>query len=127
MSTSSASSRPVILVVDDDLHMRDLFELLLTGEGYGVLTASDGVEALRLAERRKPALILADVVMPRLDGVGFAQSYHERGGTAPIVLVTAVTGTAAEAAVAASGAAAYLRKPFDVDRLLEIIARLAMP
>ena len=124
MEPDPSRPRAVILVVDDDPDIRDLLEMLLVDEGYGVLTAADGHEALRLAERRRPGLILVDVVMPRLGGIDFARRYHEQGGTVPIVLLTAVTGGAALAAVEACAAAAYIPKPFKVDDVLETVAQL---
>jgi CheY-like chemotaxis protein len=127
MEPDPSAPRAVILVAEDDPDIRGVLEMLLPGEGYGVVTTADGVEALRLATRRRPDLILVDLLMPRLGGIGFCRAYRDRGGTAPIVLLTAMTGPAVQAAVEACDASAYVAKPFDIDVLLATIARHLAP
>ncbi len=113
-----------ILIVDDDDAIRELVSMALGDEGYEVLAAWHGEEALALAEKTPPDLILLDMRMPVMDGWEFAQTYRERGGPqAPIVVLTAAR-DAAEAA-AQIGAAGYLAKPFDLEALLSTVARYA--
>ena len=119
--------RPPILVVDDDAGIRDLLELLLSGEGYRVLVAGDGAAAFDLATAEDVDLILLDVVMPLFDAAGFCRAYRATCGTAPVVLISAAPPDVVDAAMEASGAAAAIRKPFEVDELLGIVARLAGP
>jgi CheY-like chemotaxis protein len=58
-----------ILVADDNCDIRSLFELSLTARGFTVFTAADGVEAIEVAKRERPSLVLMDINMPRLDGI----------------------------------------------------------
>ena len=113
-----------ILVVDDDEMIRDFVGMVLTEEGFEVLTAPDGAAALDLADEHQPSLILLDMRMPGVDGWGFAHEYRQRPGPhAPIVVVTAAVDAAESAAeIAAEG---YLAKPFDLDDLLQVVSRYA--
>lgn len=109
-----------ILAVDDDRAIRDFVQMALEEEGYGVLLAGDGAEALELLEGTRPDLILLDMRMPRVNGYQFAEAYREMPGPhAPIVVLTAAN----DAAGAASeiGANGYLAKPFDLEDLLRIV------
>src|SRR4051812_45245020 len=110
MSLDASHQPPLLLVVEHELDIRELFEDLLTDAGYRVLTVANAAGGLGLAERHPPDLILLDLAMPGRDGVSFAQEYHRRGGTAPIVLAIATTGKILDAAVEASGAVATLIK-----------------
>ena len=117
---------PLVLVVEDSRDMRETLVVLLGDEGYRTVSAVDGLDALDVAEREQPDVILVDHGMPRLDGPGFCRAYRERGGTATIVLITAALRVGvAEAAVDAEacGASAFIAKPFKIDELLEQIAR----
>ena len=118
----SSAEKPVVLVVDDDPDVRGILGMLLTREGYEVVTAIDGAAALEHVRDERIALVVLDLQMPRLDGSQFRRVYSERGGHAPILLVTG-------AAVGANdlerlGASAYIAKPFDVDTVLETVNRL---
>ncbi|HEX6069843.1 MAG TPA: response regulator, partial [Longimicrobiaceae bacterium] len=64
-----------ILVVDDEAGLRHTLELILTDEGYEILTANEGEEGLRIALAEDPGMILCDIRMPRLDGLGFVERY----------------------------------------------------
>jgi CheY-like chemotaxis protein len=119
--------RPCILVVDDSRDLREALVVVLGHEGYRAVPAIDGQEALGVATREHPDLILLDYAMPGLDGPGFCRVFRERGGEAPIVLVSAalrVDITEVRRAAEECGAAALLEKPFGIDVLLETIARL---
>lgn len=117
----SQSDRP-ILVVDDDLAILSTISDILSFEGYAVETASNGVEALQVIERVRPALILLDMRMPVLDGWQFAAELAQRGLQIPIVVMTAAQDTYGWAnEVAAAG---YLEKPFDVPELLDVVKQL---
>jgi DNA-binding response OmpR family regulator len=121
------SDRPIILVADDDPEVLAVLEDLLVDEGYDVVTADDGREALRLAGSRPVDLILLDHTMPHLSGAAFCGAYRERGGGAPVILISAATEPAIADAVAACGAAGYISKPFDIDDVLARIAQHAPP
>lgn len=112
-----------ILVVEDDVEVRDVLAMLLTESGYDVLQAIDGQHALDLLADDVVDLILLDYGLPRLNGSAFCAAYRERGGRAPVILLSAAPGDTAGAAFEACGAVAYVPKPFDVDELLAAIER----
>lgn len=118
-----ANQRP-ILVVDDDEVILSTLALFLADEGYVVVVAGNGQEALERAEREHPRLILLDMKMPVMDGWAFAAAYRERPGPhAPIIVMTAARDARGRAAeIAADG---FLAKPFDLDRLLDLVRQHA--
>lgn len=113
-----------ILLVEDDLAIREGVEECLEGEGYAVVTASHGREALDRIERDgPPALVLLDLVMPVMDGarlVAELRGRHLLRGV-PIVLMTAAIGGNPARLPAVE---AVLTKPFDLDDLIRTVARL---
>jgi CheY-like chemotaxis protein len=116
-----------VLVVDDDLDLRGALELILEGEGYRVLTAANGEEALARLDREIPAVILLDMRMPIMDGWQFAREFRARlGWPCPVVVCTAAEDARRRAMeIEAEG---YLEKPFDIDDVLEAIEEaLAAP
>jgi two-component system chemotaxis response regulator CheY len=113
-----------ILVVDDDDMIRDLIADALSDEGYAVIRAADGAEALRRVEEQAPALVLLDMRMPVMDGWRFAREYRALPGPhAPIVVMTAAEN--ADAWCREIGGDGCLPKPFDLDVLFETVERLA--
>jgi CheY-like chemotaxis protein len=116
------AARARVLVVDNEPTIRDLLQLVLVAEGYEVVHAADGQEALVVTAKTNPDVILLDVKMPDVDGVEFARRYRQSDGPhAPIVVVTAVP--AADRYAAEMSAEDYLAKPFDLDELLRVVAR----
>jgi two-component system response regulator AtoC len=107
-----------VLVIDDETGLRHTLSLILGDEGYEVVTAEEGEEGLRLALAEPPEIILCDVRMPRLDGLGFISRYREAGGSALVIMMSAY-GTL-ETAVEAMrlGAYDYVSKPFNADEIL---------
>ena len=113
---------PTILVVEDDPDLRLVHSEILSHEGYAVLSAADGVEALELVEKEgPPAMILLDLRMPRMNGWDLAKRLRERPGwrDIPLVVVAAHYRIADEAA--AIGARAWLHKPVSIDLLLRVV------
>lgn len=109
-----------ILVVDDDGAIRDVIELALTDEGYDVVCAGNGEDALRLIQERQPALVLFDLVMADQSGEEFMTAYRRLPhGTAPLIVVSAVPNL--EQVAATIGADGYVAKPFDLTSLLDIV------
>jgi DNA-binding response OmpR family regulator len=108
-----------ILVVDDDEAILEVVADVLRFEGYPVETAGDGAEALDAVDRRRPALVLLDMRMPRLDGWGFARILRERGIELPILVMTAARDAAGWADEI--GAQGFLAKPFDIGELLDAV------
>lgn len=116
--------RGLILVVEDDPDGRMLMRVALEAAGYDVALAAHGLEALeRLRAGLRPDLVLLDLVMPVMDGMQFLQEQRRDPALAsvPVVIVSAINRSQAQAA--ALGAAEYLNKPVDLDRLAAIIGR----
>lgn len=112
-----------VLVVDDDLAMQVTIAGILEDEGYAVLVAGDGIDALDRLTATRPDAIVLDISMPRMDGFAFADELSRRGLRAglPVIVLTA-DGRAQEKA-ARLGADGYLAKPFALDDLLSEVAR----
>jgi two-component system response regulator AtoC len=112
-----------ILVIDDEAGLRHTLQLILGDEGYEVLIASDGEEGLRIALAERPELVLCDVRMPRLDGLGFVRRFREAGGAALVIMMSAY-GTL-ETAIEAMrlGAYDYISKPFNADEVILVVRK----
>lgn len=116
-----------IIVIDDDMVNRKMIAGILEKRGFPVLTARDGEEGLKLIEKEKPDLVLADVLLPKLDGLELCQAVKSNPDLSEIkvVLMTAVYKTAGMRAEALSQKAdAYLEKPVSEDMLLKTISSL---
>jgi DNA-binding response OmpR family regulator len=124
---ASEGLAPLILVVEDDHGLRELLVALLAGEGYRVVTAADGLDALEVVGRGPPDLILVDAGMPRLDGAGFCRAYRAAGGAAPVIVVSAASPRRIAATAVACGAAAFVAKPFNIADVLATVARHLAP
>jgi DNA-binding response OmpR family regulator len=115
----SDDGAPLVLVADDDEDILGLVSFRLERSGYEVAAAKDGEEALRLARELSPALVVLDVMMPRLDGYEVARRLREDEATRgiPVILLTALAQEADVARGFESGADDYLRKPFSPQEL----------
>ena len=113
----------VILVADDDPDILRFVELNLRLEGYEVLTAVDGEEALAVAHDRVPSLVILDVMMPKLDGYQVCQRLRTDGRTSGvcIIMLTAKSMSADKVLGLTAGADDYISKPFDP---MELVARV---
>lgn len=107
------------LIVDDDPHVTDAVAALLTYQGFAVLTATNGQEALDLIAELLPSLVFLDLHMPVLDGWGFVRALQERDLRLPIILMSSdrqIDRWASEL-----GAVAFLSKPFGMAQLLSTV------
>jgi two-component system alkaline phosphatase synthesis response regulator PhoP len=106
-----------VLVVDDEEQIRELLREFLVDAGYEVLMAANGEEAIELAQRERPDLILLDIRMPELDGVETCVRLktHEETRSIPVIIATAFTDTLAEALDA--GADDFVNKPFRLEEI----------
>lgn len=111
-----------ILLVDDDPDLRQSLTLLLEDEGYLVLAARDGKQALRLQQRHHADVVVSDVMMPVMSGLEFMTALREAKDHSPLLLMSSFAPYLEEGLKA--GATATLHKPFDVDEFLEAV-RLA--
>lgn len=107
-----------VLVVDDDRAIRESVARALALEGYQVLTAVDGVEAIVAARRPDLDVVVLDVMMPAVDGLGVCRVLRADGIRTPILMLTARVEVGARVAGLDAGADDYLAKPFELDELL---------
>ena len=113
-----------MLIVDDDAGVRRMLARTLEAEGYGVSVVADGGSALVEIERAAPDLVLLDVTMPGLDGLGVTRRLRGKGDALPVLLLTARDAVADRVAGLDSGADDYLVKPFATAELLARVRAL---
>ena len=106
-----------ILVVDDKASLRKMVDEYLTGQGFRVVTATNGQEALFVAREEKPDLILLDIMMPEMDGYEFIRVFSRESET-PIILLTAKLEESDKVVGLELGADDYVTKPFGMRELL---------
>ena len=109
-----------ILVVDDDLNICELLRLYLTKDGYNVVVANDGQSAVSMFQEENPALVLLDVMLPKLDGWQVCREIRKFSET-PIIMLTAKGEVFDRVLGLELGADDYVVKPFDTK---EIVARI---
>jgi CheY-like chemotaxis protein len=115
----------VVLVVEDDPFVRELVGDVLRDEGYTIVEATDGLEAIRMLDEHRPppnqlCLMLLDMMLPHTDGVGVLCHLRQLGDYVPVVAMSA--STAQLAAAAQAGAKTTIAKPFDWDAVLDVVA-----
>jgi CheY-like chemotaxis protein len=121
--------RPTILIADDEPAIRETAGYILESEGYDVLLAANGEEAIAMIRSRRPAAVLLDIEMPRKDGLAVCREVK----TDPllrathVILLTARGQKKDEAEGLAAGADAYLTKPFDDEEILRRLAEAVGP
>ncbi|MCW5765080.1 MAG: response regulator [Phycisphaeraceae bacterium] len=118
-------ARPLILLVDDNEANLELLQAYLEGVGGSIMTARDGLEALRCLEAHKPDLILLDVMMPRMSGYQLCKRLKADPATKgiPVVMVTALTEVSDQERAEEVGADDFISKPITKPDLLARIAR----
>lgn len=118
-----------ILVVDDSASFRQVVGMALKGAGYDVVEASDGKDALTKLDGRKYHLIVSDVNMPNLDGIGFVKEAKLKPEYrfTPVVMLTTVATEERKAEGKAAGVRAWIVKPFQPAVLLDAVAKLVLP
>ena len=118
---------PRILIVDDERHNRQLLEIMLTPEGFALLTASSGEEALAMVAAQPPDLILLDIMMPGMDGYFVANQIKSSEATRdiPVIMVTALNDRASRLQGLEAGAEDFLSKPVDRAELINRVRNMA--
>jgi DNA-binding response OmpR family regulator len=110
----NTSGEQVILVADDERNIVDFLSDLLRDEGFDVVQAYDGIMALEEIDRAQPDLVIADVMMPRLDGLALLHLIEARDKPIPFILMSA-------AVIPRSTNAEFIPKPFDIDTMLNAV------
>ena len=115
-----------ILAVDDSASMRQMISFTLKNEGYNVVEAVDGQDALEKAGTRDFDLVLTDQNMPRLDGIGLTKKLRSnpKFKTTPILILTTESSDEMKQAGRGAGATGWLVKPFDPVKLIEVIKKV---
>jgi chemosensory pili system protein ChpA (sensor histidine kinase/response regulator) len=118
------AAAPVIMIVDDSLTVRKITSKLLAREGYEVVTAKDGVDALQALEDVTPQVMLVDIEMPRMDGFELTKNVRGNAKTAkiPIIMITSRTAEKHRNYAQELGVNVYLGKPYQEEELLGYIA-----
>lgn len=116
-----------LLIVEDDLDILKLLEAALTFKGYRVVTARNGEEGLEHIQRQHPAIVIADIMMPKIDGFGLIHRLriHRETRDIPVVFITATYVTREDRSFALKlGATRFIQKPLDLERFLGTITDL---
>ena len=115
--------KPRVLVVDDESDFIQLLKYNLENQGFDILTATDGVQALNAARRELPDVVLMDLMLPDLDGFSVCEILHSQPSTAkiPIIVVSALDGEYVRSRGIQTGVACCFKKPVDMKVLGETI------
>jgi chemosensory pili system protein ChpA (sensor histidine kinase/response regulator) len=122
-----APRAPLVMVVDDSLTVRRVTQRLLQREGYRVVTAKDGLEALDRLSEERPVVMLSDIEMPRMDGFDLLRQVRSKPMLSglPVVMITSRTAQKHRDYATELGANHYLGKPYSEEELLALVARYA--
>ena len=112
---------PAILVVDDELSMREFLNILLEKEGYAVTTASDATSALDQLKDQDFDLVISDIKMPGLGGLSLLEKIKEMNSSTPVIMITAYASPENAVIAMKNGAFDYITKPFKVDEIIKIV------
>lgn len=123
LATPAVPAQPLVMVVDDSLTVRKITGRLLEREGYRVITAKDGVDALEQLQTARPDVIIADIEMPRMDGFDLTRNIRADAvlKQVPIIMITSRTAEKHKRYAEEIGVNHYLGKPYDEDVLLGLI------
>jgi chemosensory pili system protein ChpA (sensor histidine kinase/response regulator) len=123
-AADAVSGSQVVMVVDDSLTVRKITSRLLEREGYTVLTAKDGIDALEQMKETLPGVMLVDIEMPRMDGFDLAKNVRgdERTAGIPIIIISSRTADKHRNQAAQLGVNAFLGKPYQESELLQHVA-----
>ena len=121
--------RKTILVVDDSASLREVVGIALKSAGYDVIEAADGKQALARLDGRRIHLVICDLNMPVLDGLGFVREARQRPAYrfVPVVMLTTEPREHKKLEGQAAGARAWMVKPFRPEQMLQAVAKLVLP
>ncbi len=121
----AAAAAPLVLVVDDSLTVRRVTQRLLVREGYRVVLAKDGLDALERLAEEKPQVVLSDIEMPRMDGFDLVRNLRadSRLADLPVIMITSRIAQKHREVAAELGVDHYLGKPYSEEDLLALVGR----
>ena len=121
------STGKTILVVDDDREMVDAMRTVLEKIGYKVIHAHDGNTGRQMIYQQAPDLVIMDMMMPRMGGYPVLEHFRDKKDAPPFIMITANEGSRHKAYAEYLGVVDYIRKPFALDRLMEVVNRTLKP
>lgn len=122
-----SNMRHTILVADDSMSVRMYMRSVLEKEGYSVLEAVNGNDALGKTETHRPDLLLLDLLMPQMDGFEVLAQLKNRSITLPIIVITADIQDGVKDECIGLGALTVINKPVDFSKLLHVISQILKP
>ncbi|MBW1713609.1 MAG: sigma-54-dependent Fis family transcriptional regulator, partial [Deltaproteobacteria bacterium] len=111
-------NKGLVLVIDDEPHLRKVLSIMLTSAGYEAAEASSGEDGLKIAAERRCAAVLCDVRMPGLDGLEVLSRLKARQPDLPVIMITAFASVQTAVEAMKAGAVDYISKPFNEDQIL---------
>jgi len=123
---SRSSTKKKILVIDDEYHIREIIRMNLEMDDFDVITAEDGKEALEIISMDKPDLVVADILMPEIDGLEFFLTLKEKENTSdiPVIIITGKVRYEDIKSARLMGVNDYITKPFNPKDLTDRIKQL---
>ena len=117
-----------VLIVDDSVTMRDMLTFTLSNAGFNVIEAVDGIAAIELLENKTVGLVITDINMPRLDGVGLIRELRSKNEnrSLPILCLTTESDPKLKSSAKDAGATGWLKKPFDPEALVKTVQKICL-
>ncbi len=116
--------QPRILVVDDEESMGKFMQIMLSKEGYDVIAVQSGAEAVEQIKNKNFDLIIADLMMPKMDGISFLRTLKEKKPKLPVIMITGFSLAYTQQRATQEGADGYLVKPFKIEKIEELVKNL---
>src|SRR6476661_5837394 len=117
------ADQKLILIVDDDYELSDGIRAVLENQGHKVLQARDGQQGQNMIYNNHPDLVILDMMMPRKGGYPVLEHFRDKPNAPPIIMITANEGSRHKAYAEYLGVVDYIRKPFAMERLMEVVNR----
>ncbi len=114
---------PTVLIADDSFMARHVFTKIIKAEGYDVIEASNGKEAMEMIHTQSPACLLLDLVMPEMDGFAVLSAIQEENISIPVIVVSADIQNTSRAKCHELGAVGFLNKPANEDEIISAIRK----
>ena len=121
------ADQKLVLIVDDDYDLSDGIRAVLENQGHKVLQARDGQQGQQLIYQQRPDLVILDMMMPRKGGYPVLEHFRDKKDAPPIIMITANEGSRHKAYAEYLGVVDYIRKPFAMERLMEVVNRTLKP
>ena len=121
------ADQKLVLIVDDDRELVDGLRMMLERQGYKVIQAHDGHQGKQQIYNQRPDLVILDMMMPRMGGYPVLEHFRDKKDAPPIIMITANEGSRHKAYAEYLGVVDYIRKPFALERLMEVVNRTLKP